>query len=167
MIVTCQSCGSNERLPEHLVTGRTAVVRCNLCRGLMLAETLSFETRRWWAVVGKSVCGPYTSRELKVLVQHGEIHGGSYLWTWDMAEWGRVHASQRLAFVSRWVRELHEDLTVVMGQKLEVLEELEPEVSAALPLPSFSLARVQAHAAVGVTALAAAGGFLAGGALLS
>jgi hypothetical protein len=166
MIVTCQSCGSNERLPQRLLAGRTAVVRCKLCRGLMLAETLSFETRRWWAVIGPSVCGPYTSRELKALVEHGEIHGGSYLWTWDMPTWQRVHMAERLAFVSRWVRELHDDLTVVMGKKLEQLEALDPDASAHLPVPSFSFARVQAHAMLGVTALAAAGGFFAGSGLI-
>lgn len=106
MIVTCQSCGANERLADRFVTGRTALVRCSTCRGLMVHEPLSVETRRYWAVIATSVCGPFTPREIKMLVEHGEIHGGSWLWTWDMLGWERVVDSARLAFVAAWIRDL-------------------------------------------------------------
>lgn len=106
MIVTCQSCGANERLADRFVTGRTALVRCSTCRGLMVHEPMSIESRRYWAVIATSVCGPFTPRELKMLVEHGEIHGESWLWTWDMLGWERVVDSPRLAFVAAWIREL-------------------------------------------------------------
>lgn len=176
MIVTCQSCGANERLAARFVTGRTSLVRCTLCRGLMVAEPMSIETRRYWAVIATSVCGPFTARELKMLVEHGEIHGGSYLWTWDMLGWERVMDSARLAFVAAWVREL--TLPV-----LDLLEELAParadeddtidlsdDVSALveskrLPLGARypALAEVGLHAALGIFAVTLMGGGILAG----
>jgi hypothetical protein len=106
MIVTCQTCGTNENLEKRYVAGRTALVRCTVCSGLMVAETLHAETRGWWTVIANTVCGPFTARELKVLIEHGEVHWKSYLWTYDMHGWEVVTDSPRLAFARAWIREL-------------------------------------------------------------
>lgn len=186
MNVTCQSCGANERLADRLVAGRTALVRCSFCRGLMVAEPMSVETRRYWAVIATSVCGPFTARELKMLVQHGEIHGESYLWTWDMLGWQRVVDSPRLAFLAAWVRELTApvlDLVEEIGGAADngsgVTDSVVPEshdddiealvAQQQLPLSSRypALAEVGLHAALGLFAVTLmGGGLLAGTALM-
>lgn len=170
MIVTCQSCGANERLADRFVTGRTALVRCSMCRGLMVHEPLSIETRRYWAVIATSVCGPFTARELKMLVEHGEIHGGSYLWTWDMVGWERVVESSRLAFVAAWVRELTppalELVHEVDDDDIEAIS-VDDEVSALvasrtlpLGLPLAGKGSLALHAALGFAVVTLMGGGL-------
>lgn len=169
MIVTCQSCGANERLADRFVAGRTSLVRCSTCRGLMVSEPMAVETRRYWAVIATSVCGPFTARELKMLVEHGEVHGESYLWTWDMLGWERVIDSPRLAFAAAWVRELTTpviDLVEEVGHEDEVQLLVEKRK---LPLGSRypALSEFGLHAAVGAFAVTVmGGGLLAGAALL-
>lgn len=184
MNVTCQSCGAHERVADRLVAGRTALVRCTFCRGLMVAEPMSVETRRYWAVIATSVCGPFTARELKMLVEHGEIHGESYLWTWDMLGWQRVVDSPRLAFLAAWVRELTAPVLDLVEEMVpgELGSEAESFVPAshdddiealvaqqALPLSARypALAEVGLHAALGLFAVTVmGGGILAGTALM-
>lgn len=171
MIVTCQSCGANERLADRFVAGRTSLVRCSICRGLMVHEPLSIETRRYWAVIATSVCGPFTARELKMLVEHGEIHGESWLWTWDMCGWERVVDSPRLAFIANWVRELtppalelfHElgddDIEVVALD--EALDETDVDaLVASRTLPLGGKVSVGLHAALGFAVVTLMGGGL-------
>lgn len=175
MIVTCQSCGANERLEDRFVTGRTALVRCSMCRGLMVHEPLSVETRRYWAVIATRVCGPFTARELKMLVEHGEIHGESWLWTWDMLGWERVVDSPRLAFIAAWVRSLTppalELVHEVEDEDIESITLEESDVSALVAsrtLPLGGRVSVGVHAALGFAVVTLmGGGLLATSALLS
>jgi len=193
MIVTCQSCGANERLEERYLAGRCALVRCSLCRGMMLAEALTnFETRRWWVGIATKTCGPFTAREVKSLIEHGEIHGGSYMWTFGMTGWEMLDTSPRLAFAVSWYRELHLPyLEPVVGNTIEAsgaqaapvtIDEFEIDIdidvatptgtTAAAPTGWFSarssLGEAGLHMAVAAMTLAVLGsGVAAGGAIFS
>jgi hypothetical protein len=190
MIVTCQSCGSNERTDARYMAGRTSLRRCSLCRGLMIAEALNnFETRRFWAGIADAVCGPFTSREVKALIEHGEIHGGSWMWTWGMDDWGLVHAHPRLAFAAAWYRELHLPyLEPIVGEPVAAVTtqvtpaaspapaeptqtagaEPEPAITPSLFGTRSALGEAGLHLAVAALTLGVLGsGVLAGGAIFS
>lgn len=139
MIVTCQSCGANERLEERFLAGRCALVRCSLCRGMMLAEALTnFETRRWWVGIAAKTCGPFTAREVKSLIEHGEIHGGSFMWTFGMTGWEMLDTSPRLAFAVSWYRELHLPyLEPVVGESIATSDATSPVNGGAQPAPEI------------------------------
>jgi len=176
MIATCQCCGAHEKLEARFFAGRTALVRCSLCRGIMTADVLSFETRRWWAMINDKMCGPFTSRELKTLVEYGEVHHESYLWTAGMSDWEVVMESQRLAFAAKWIRdmqrtELEEVEDAMLPTITGVITDAEPDAKGFVPMAFNSLARqypalseVGIHAAVGLITLAVmGGGFYASG----
>ncbi|MFZ9889438.1 MAG: hypothetical protein ACO3JL_18240, partial [Myxococcota bacterium] len=171
----CQSCGSMEHLAERFMAGRTSTLRCAVCRGLQVGNVMSYETRRYWAVIATQICGPFTARELKVLVEHGEVHGESWLWTWDMLGWERVVDSARLAFVAAFVRDLtrpvlelvetvNDDDNATMEQE-EISTLLEQN---RLPLSDRhpALAEMALYAAIALCAATFMGGGLVAGATL-
>lgn len=176
MIATCQCCGAHEKLAAHQFAGRTALVRCTLCRGIMVADVMAFESRRWWAMINDKMCGPFTSREVRTLVEHGEIHMDSHMWVQGMDDWERIVESQRLGFAAAWIRnlqqpELDEVQDALLPTVTGIVTEAEPDEKGFVPL-SFSalaqdhptLSEVGIQAAVAMVTLAVMGtGVLASG----
>jgi predicted Zn finger-like uncharacterized protein len=135
MKTACEHCYARYEIPDARIAGRVLSIRCKRCQGAFTVvgpttAALDDEARpptltrmrplapaptpsmapmrtpaRWWIAISGKRYGPFREHDVKALVNRGDVHGRTYVWTLGMPGWERVAESPTLAWIYEWVIE--------------------------------------------------------------